>query len=195
MKNIRAALAFTLIFGLVGIVPVPSAWAVDEPGAATSNILVGKVVMEDGTAVGGATIRAYHFTSGNVYSGLTSPETGSYLLGGLPDGSYEITIETEDGTYFLDQVLTIEGGTRTFQSYSLFTGAIPDEVRQRLENREISTDNGAGVANLLNDDSGGTVPGSGGASNTTVLTLSLIGGAGFLYLLFEDDDEGSPVIP
>jgi hypothetical protein len=190
MNCLRKALALVLVLGLIGILPA-GAWAQEQTAPASANILMGKVFMKDGNVpMGGATIRAYHLLTGNVFSGMTSPETGSYLLSALPDGSFEISIQIDEGVYYLEQVLTISGGVRNFMSISTEIGPLAEELQVRLGRQGIDLGTALGMAHLVPEGGDPIATGS-SAGRKTAITLGVVGGLGLLYLLLEDDD-GSP---
>lgn len=170
----------------------------ESPASESSNVLLGRIFHEGGkrVALENGTVRAYNVGSGQLYSTTTSPETGSYLFSGLPDGAYEFTVETSTGNFYAPHVITLSGGIRQKLSFSLSKEPLPESVRNRLERRGISDAMAEGVANAVSSaQAGGAgLPGSGKKGKVTAIVVSSVIGAFILIEAF-DDDEGSPFGP
>ena len=189
---------------LVVLVSVPLAglthlsFSQESTASETSNVLLGRIFQENGkrVPVENGTVRAYNVGSGQLYSTITSPQTGSYLFAGLPDGAYEFTVETPTGNFYAPHVITLSGGIRQILSFSLSREPLPESVRNRLERRGISDALVEGVANTItNAKAGGTVStGSAKKTKVTAIIVSSVIGA-FVLIEATEDDDASPFGP
>ncbi len=191
MKGIfRAAVVFFLLFAA----PLPSFRAQENLGEAveTSNILVGRIFQDGEMPQSSATVRAYHLGSGQVFSAITSPESGSYILTGLPDGSFEISIEIDNGIYYAPELVNLSGGMRALGTYSLLPGELPSALVERLTQRNLDLEFALGIAKMDTQYQGKPFWTTGAGVATIV--LSSIGGIVILNEILDDDD-GSPSGP
>ncbi len=191
MKGIfRVAVVFFLLFAA----PLPSFRAQENLGEAveTSNILVGRIFQDGEMAQSSATVRAYHLGSGQVFSAITSPESGSYILTGLPDGSFEISIEIDQGIYYAPELVNLSGGMRALGTLSLQTWELPWALVERLTQRNLDLESALGIAKMDTQYQGKPFWTTGAGIATIV--LGAIVGVAILDEVLEDDD-GSPSGP
>ena len=191
MKGIfRAAVVFFLLFAA----PLPNFRAQENLGEAveTSNILVGRIFQDGEMAQSSATVRAYHLGSGQVFSAITSPESGSYILTGLPDGSFEISIEIDQGIYYAPELVNLSGGMRALGTFSLQPGELPSDLVERLTQRNLDLESALGIAKMDTQHQGKPFWTTGPGIATIV--LGAIVGVVILDEVLEDDD-GSPSGP
>jgi len=95
LQNIRRSLAQGVALSALAGLSVAGALVVAAPAAAqdyTSGAIGGTVKDDAGTAVGGATVTITSTTQG-VKRTATTGSTGSFLINGLPNGTYDVTVE------------------------------------------------------------------------------------------------------
>ena len=181
----QASVAFLLVL-LMAAPPGASSQAVAAE-VVSANILAGQILQPGGDLpAGGATVRAYHISTGRPFSTVTTQDSGSYLLLELPDGSYEFSIELDGMQYFALEILTVTGGMRQRMSFQLSTKKVPDTLIERLAHLGLDDLRVDGVAELRSNAVGLATAGKG--RQVLVLTLVALGSGYLLYELFEDDD-------
>jgi len=80
----------------------------------------GTVVGADGlTAVAGATVKAAHVESQKVYTSAATTRNGSYVLSGLPEGWYDVAVETPKGLFVASSLIRASAGQRSMASIAL----------------------------------------------------------------------------
>ncbi len=80
----------------------------------------GTVVGADGlTAVAGATVKAAHIESQKVYTSAATSPNGSYILSGLPEGWYDVAVETPKGQFVSSSLIRTSAGHRAVASIAL----------------------------------------------------------------------------
>ena len=88
----------------------------------------GSVVGADGlTAVAGATVKAAHVESQKVYTSAATTRNGSYVLSGLPEGWYDVAVETPKGLFVASSLIRASAGQRAMASIAL--GATAPEAQ------------------------------------------------------------------
>jgi len=89
----------------------------------------GTVVGADGlTAISGATVKAAHVESQKVYTSATTNRNGSYVLSNLPEGWYDVAVETPNGLFVSGSLVRASAGKRTAASIALGTTAQGEET-------------------------------------------------------------------
>ena len=89
----------------------------------------GTVVGADGlTAVAGATVKAAHVESQKVYTSAATTRNGSYVLSGLPEGWYDVAVETPKGLFVASSLIRASAGQRSMASIAL--GATAPEAQE-----------------------------------------------------------------
>jgi hypothetical protein len=80
----------------------------------------GTVVGADGlTTISGATVKAANVESQKVYTSAVTTRNGSYVLSGLPDGWYDVAVETPNGLFISGTLVRASSGQRTMASIAL----------------------------------------------------------------------------
>lgn len=80
----------------------------------------GTVVGADGlTAISGATVKAANVESQKVYTSAVTKRNGSYVLSNLPDGWYDVAVETPEGFFVSGSLLRASSGKRTMASIAV----------------------------------------------------------------------------
>jgi len=94
----------------------------------------GTVVGADGlTAIAGATVKAAHVASQKVYTSSSTPKNGSYVLSGLPEGWYDVAVETPNGLFVSGSLVRATNGHRTMASIALGAAPIAEEGEETPE--------------------------------------------------------------
>jgi len=122
----RRALTIPLILSLALIwTPVLQAQqnAPPEQGPQTASIQ-GRVFGPDRvTPVPGAVVRAVRGHGVQIYSSLPTDEKGSFSLGHLALGSYDVLVELSDGVYLVERTFNVTEA----KSYPLSLATVPSE--------------------------------------------------------------------
>ncbi len=118
---VRALVAATLI-GALMTPPLVAA----VPDAPPFALLEGAVVSTAGGGadaafkpVTGAIVRAADLSSGAVFDSSASTDQGEYRFESLPAGSYSIAVQTSDGLFLTDEVVTLGAGKTGRVSFAL----------------------------------------------------------------------------
>ena len=75
------------------------------PGSST---IVGKIrAAGTNQVVAGATVRAYHLDSGQIFASRPSAGNGTFEIVDVPYGYVDLSVETSDGLYAADQVVNV----------------------------------------------------------------------------------------
>lgn len=83
----------------------------------------GIILQPDGlTPITGATIKAANLETKEIYSSEKTSRDGVYRLASLPAGSYDLAVETSDGLYASDTLVTAVAGKRQVVSLAIRSG-------------------------------------------------------------------------
>lgn len=183
-RNATLFLVFGFFLASVGIARS------QEPGVGIQNnlnVLGGRIQFQNlEEKVEPATIRLLHLGTETQFSTVTGPDSRTFVLPVLPDGAYEISIETQSGFFYLVQIVEITGGNRHLMNFLLEPGPVTDTVTERIRRRDLDPDLTIGLARL---DPGRTVADKGRKlGRRTGLLMGILGGAVVLNEVFVDDD-------
>ena len=106
---------------------MPISAAAAPAAGTTASEIVGNVLGPDAlTAVRGASVKAAHTTTHQVYASQTTGADGVYKLSDLPPGSYDLAVQTNDGLFPADASVEVKPGRRTMVSFAIRTDARQD---------------------------------------------------------------------
>ncbi len=184
-----------LAFGtLIILLATHNVFSLQSPPADEGeNTFIGKVFGLDQTKpLVEAVVMGYHFETGKIFSSAPTKDTGSFTLNGLPDGFFELAIDTGDALYVVTEVMEIRGQVRRPLNLALSPGPqpVPEETRitiHRILGRP------ALLARVVPDDWGQPTGKNGGA--TVGIVLGGAAGIGLLSLLNDSDSNVSPITP
>ncbi len=190
----KRRLAVICLAGLLLAGPVLAGKKKEPPPGDGLSRIEGKVRTADSKAATGATVHAYHLSTGRLYSSSATGSGGSYRIEGLPFGYFELAVETADGLFVGNQVVNVGPASRAIVLMTLapyaaqpqswwssnerrpFSGSEAEtsglaEVQRRLSRREFLR------------------------STKGVVVLSTVGAAALLVIAASDDSEtfASPI--
>ena len=192
-----------LLLLAVGLQPAlaENAPADDDPPddtAAGTGLIKGKVFMtDDKNPVEGAIVHAYHLGSQKVFSSGPTDDKGRYEMGGLPFGYADLFVETPDGVFVANQVVSVPPAAKLSVTFVLFTN--DDETREWWTGREpkhiaVLDKPATGIAEIQEHLGKKSFWGSPGG-------IAIMAGGGALALLAitasgsDDQPEASPFMP
>src|SRR5262245_18445017 len=121
LAALRGLVAATLISALL---TPPLVAAVPE--TSTVAVLEGAVVIPAAGGadsafkpVSGAVVRAADLSNGEIFDSTASTEQGEYRFASLPAGSYSIAVQTADGLFLTDEIVTLGAGKKSRVSFAL----------------------------------------------------------------------------
>ncbi len=80
----------------------------EEPKPPKGARIYGKVRAADGkTPVRGAVVHAYHLGGGGAFASAPTASNGSYEIGGLPFGHFDLVVETDEGAFVSSEVVSV----------------------------------------------------------------------------------------
>jgi len=116
------SLVLALAMSMVAWGPVPSAQEV------STGSMSGRVFSQDGMPIPSAKIRVLRIDTGEELASAPADKSGAYSLDGLPEGRYEVAVETPKGVYLVDRSLELSGTGK--QSYTFrLKDMSPEEVK------------------------------------------------------------------
>lgn len=92
-----------------------------------SSTLVGKISSVTETGVTGATVVAYHLSTGEVVRSSPTGPKGRFEMTGLKHGYYDLAIETAQGLFVANQVVNLPPGGKAVANLRLVTASIAGE--------------------------------------------------------------------
>jgi hypothetical protein len=140
---------------------------------------------DEKTPIAGAKVTAVSVRTGKQYASDATPKDGSYLVDGLPAGSYDLVIEFGGNLFVVDNVLDLMPNESATHSYAV--------QPQRPANRSIANMPAPkGSATPI----GETTPAAGFWSSTAgVVLLSVLGAGVVAALLNTGKNNASPSAP
>lgn len=78
--------------------------------AAGSGSLSGQITTASGAAMRGASLQAAQLETKTVYSSLETGDRGRFVLADLPAGIYDLAIQTKEGIYTVDTLVSLAPG-------------------------------------------------------------------------------------
>jgi hypothetical protein len=168
---------------------VLSAVAPARAASSGSGRLAGTLEGESAGPMAGARVLLYHLATESVFSSSPTGEGGHYELTNLPEGYYDLAVETPAGLYVADRVVHLDSPGEaalglTARPYAEGT------ARREFPGADAKP---VGIAAVQESDSTGFWGKPGG--------ISVIAGAGLAGLLVlsnssgDDDDPASPSAP
>jgi hypothetical protein len=99
------------------------------PASLEGSIVIGAPGAEGGglRPVSGAVVRAADLVSGAIHDSAASGEKGEFRIASLPPGSYSVAVQTSEGLFLTDQVVTLAAGQPGRVSFSLRARADAEE--------------------------------------------------------------------
>lgn len=174
----------------------------DEDAAAQpvtgTGVIKGKVFMtNEKTPVEGAVVHAYHLGSQQVFSSGPTDAKGRYEMGNLPFGYADLFVETPEGVFVANQVVSVPPAAKFNLTFVLSTSE--DKTKEWWTGREpkqiaVLDKPATGIAEIQEDlgtKSFWTSPGG----------IAIMAGGGALALLAisasgsSDEPEASPFMP
>jgi hypothetical protein len=128
MRSSRLDRPAALLLALLLVLPAwaPSALAQEarEPGRGS---LRGKILLDDQkTPAVGATVRAVHLDTNEIFEGAPTTADGKYEVKGLPYGYYNLIVETDGALYLSNRILNVPPEKKVEASFAL-TESRPEE--------------------------------------------------------------------
>ena len=118
--------------------PAVDKTAEDDPAGqavAGTGLIRGRVFMtDDKTPLEGAIVHAYHLGSQKVFASAPSDAKGRYELGSLPFGYADLFVETPDGVFVANQVVSVPPAAKLSLTFVLFTNE--DKTKEWWTGRE-----------------------------------------------------------
>jgi len=187
-----AALLAVLLLALPAQLLPALAQDAKEPG---QGALRGKIFQDDGkTPAAGATVRAVHLDTNEIFEGAPTTADGKYEVKGLPYGYYNLIVETAEGSYLSNRILNVPPEKKVEASFML-TDSRPEEREwwEAEPSRRVPGMDGPpdGVARIIEKRDTGSFWKSGGGIAVMVGGGALIVGA----LVLTADDSSSSESP
>ncbi|MFQ5669553.1 MAG: carboxypeptidase-like regulatory domain-containing protein [Acidobacteriota bacterium] len=145
----------------------------------------GRVLGPSGvTAMSGASVTFYHLATGATYRSEPADATGAYALPGLPEGRYDVAVETDRGLWLVEKPVDLGADTDRTLSFALHEHAYWEGTAAGSPRSTPLGDKFVGMALILESEKkGGAVPagrgrriGIGLGVGGGVLALALAGG-------------------
>jgi len=104
----------------------------------------GSIFAADGlTAVSGVSVKAANLETRQVYTSGATSQDGAYKLTGLPDGTYDLAVQTGDGLYVADVLVEAKSSQPTLVSLALspqLAAAAPEDEGEEQPGEEEQTE-------------------------------------------------------
>ena len=147
--------------------------AADEAAPSGTSRIEGKITSESKkTPLAGATVLAYHLSTGTIFRSQPTAEDGRFEVTGLSQGYYDMAIEAPDGLYVGNQVINVAPDGRAVANFNLQ----PTEPGESGPRYSPGSDQAAiGIATLIEKSSKakGIAIWSAGTAAAAALLLSL----------------------
>ena len=199
MLTFQARLAATMLAVLVSAAPATRAQQVapqgadvqtDEPVSVEDppgeSRIRGKIVDVDGAPVANARILAYNLSTETIHRSEPTDKRGKFFIGDLPHGYYDVAIETADGLFVVNTVVSAEPGAKAVVELTLVPYAqVPAELPRAFAGAQLPS---TGVAQVKRKPTGKEYWKS-------PKGIAIIGGSGaalLLLLALSGDDSTEP---
>ena len=189
LRRPSAIVTFVALAGL--LLPLTPAQQGQEPATTADgrSQLTGRVVRADGTAMGGATVVAYHLASERVFESAPTDAKGRYSLTGLPYGYFDVAVRTGDGLFVADVVVNVPPSGKSVVALQLGLGRAGQTEPRPFPGTDETP---VGVASIARKAGGGQF----WRSPKGIGILAGVGGAALLAIASGDDDSvASPSNP
>lgn len=88
------------------------------------------------TVLPGATVKAAHLATGQVFSSLPTGANGQYSLSNLPEGAYDLAIESAGGLFAVGTTVEATGGPAMALSFAVGAQEAPDSKEPAADEKK-----------------------------------------------------------
>jgi hypothetical protein len=157
-----------------------------EPSPTDPSRITGKVLSPEGKPVPGATVMAYHLSTGKLYTAPPTGANGEYSLDSLPYGYFDLAIETEAGVFVGNQVVNLAPASKAVVNFTTVEYGAGDPAARSFPGTD---EESAGVARVREKLTGRAFWTS--AKGVAILTGG--GAVALLAIASGSDDEDDPI--